>query len=154
MSLKSASIWAGASAFFMLIGAFGPWATVLSVLSVSGTDGDGKIVLIAALVIGAMVALPLNAKGRRWTLIVALLAAVIGAATSIYDMADIQNTISNSQYQGAISVGWGLWIDCIASVSAVIALVLLARGKETGTVVSAPTTPDDTNLTQKQRETG
>jgi hypothetical protein len=152
MSLKSAAIWVGASALLMLIGAFGPWATVFSVLSVSGTDGDGKIVLIAALVIGAMVALRLNAKGRRWTVVVALLAGLIAAATSIYDMANIQNTISNSQYRGVISVGWGLWIDCIASVSAVFALVVLARAKRQGVVVPVATTADDTNLTQKQRE--
>ena len=33
----------------MVLGAFGPWAKVLGVISVSGTDGDGWLVIIAAL---------------------------------------------------------------------------------------------------------
>ena len=126
----------------MFIGAFGPWATVFSVLSVSGTDGDGTIVLIAGLAIGAMLVLHYFAKARLWTLIVAVIAALIGAATSIYDLADIQNAISNSQYRGLISVGWGLWVDAIASVSAVISIVVLARVKDAAQVKpEAPAVP-------------
>jgi hypothetical protein len=107
----------------MVIGAIGPWATAFGVFSVAGTDGDGAIVLIAGLVIGAMVLLRTLRQTRIWTLVVAVLAAVVGAATSIYDMANIQNAISNSQ--GLVSIGWGLWIDCIGSVSAIVALVVM-----------------------------
>jgi hypothetical protein len=100
------------------------------VFSVAGTDGDGVIVLIGGLIVGAMVLLRYLRGAGIWTLVVAVLAAVAGAATSIYDMADIQNAISNSH--GLVSIGWGLWIDCIASVSAIVALVFVWR-------TSAPT---------------
>jgi hypothetical protein len=125
VSTKTAAIWAGISAGMMLIGAIGPWATAFGVFSVAGTDGDGVIVLIAGLVIGAMLFLRYLRRAGTWTLVFAVLAAVVGAATSIYDMADIQNAISNSH--GLVSIGWGLWIDCIASVSAVVAIAVLWR---------------------------
>jgi hypothetical protein len=100
-----------------------------------------EIVLIAAVVIGAVVMLRLYTKARRWILIIALLAGLIGAATSIYDTVNVQNAISNNQLDDVASVGWGLWVDCIASVSAAIALVVFARTKDHG--LSVPTgTPD------------
>jgi hypothetical protein len=125
MSAKTAAIWAGISAGVMVLGAIGPWATAFGVFSVAGTDGDGVIVLIAGFVVGGMVLLRYLKHGRAWTLVVALLAAAIAAATSIYDMANIQSAISDSH--GLVSIGWGLWFDCIASVSAIVALVYLWR---------------------------
>ncbi len=141
MSTKAAAIWAGISAGMMVIGAIGPWATAFGVFSVAGTDGDGVIVLLAGLVVGAMVLLRYLRGGGVWTLAVAALAAVAGAATSIYDMADIQNAISNSH--GLVSIGWGLWIDCIASVSAIVALVFMWRtsAQTAEGVASEPTLP-------------
>jgi hypothetical protein len=109
----------------MVIGAIGPWATAFGVLSVAGTDGDGVLVLFAGLIVGAMVLLRYLRRSRSWTLVVALLAAVAAALTSIVDMANIQNVISNSS--GLVSIGWGLWIDCIASLSAIVALVFMWR---------------------------
>lgn len=112
----------------MFIGAIGPWATAFGVLSVAGVDGDGFFVFLAALIIGAMVLLRYLRRSGIWTLAVAVLSAVIGAATSIYDMADIQSVIGNSP--GFVSIGWGLWIDCLASVSAIGALVFMWRAGE------------------------
>jgi hypothetical protein len=120
----------------MVLGAIGPWATAFGVISVAGTDGDGVIVLLAGLLIGAMVLLRYLRQGRTWTLVVALLAAVAAALTSIVDMADIQSSISNSH--GLVSIGWGLWVDCIASVSAIAALVVMWRtSPETGEGVAS-----------------
>jgi uncharacterized membrane protein len=111
----------------MFIGAIGPWATAFGVLSVAGTDGDGFIVLIAALIIGAMVFLRHVKRFGMWTLAVAMLAAVVAVATSLYDLATIQHTISDSD--GLVSIGWGLWLDCLASISVIGALVFLWRAK-------------------------
>jgi len=120
MTHKAAAIWVGISAALMVVGAIGPWATAFGVLSVAGTDGDGLFALIAGLVIGAMTLLRYYRGLGAWTIVVGLLAASIAAAVSIYDMVNIQSEISNSH--GLVTIGWGLWVDCIASVSAIVAL--------------------------------
>lgn len=111
----------------MFIGATGPWATAFGVFSVAGIDGDGLFVLLAALIVGGMVFLRHVKRVGIWTLVVAMLAAVVATATSIYDMATIQNAIRDSH--GLVSIGWGLWVACLASVSAIGALVFLWRAK-------------------------
>ena len=45
---------AGAVAVLMIIGGFGPWATVLGALSVSGTNGDGWFLIVGGLAAGAL----------------------------------------------------------------------------------------------------
>jgi VWFA-related protein len=129
--INALTIWAGGSAFFMLIGAFGTWATALGVFNVAGTSfGDGVIVLVCALIVGAVLALGHLNRRRRWAVIVAILVAMIAAATAIYDMVNIQSEISSHNLYGLVSVGWGLWIDCLASLSGLLALVLLALCSE------------------------
>ena len=139
MSTKTAAIWAGISAGVMVIGAIGPWATALGVFSVAGTDGDGVIVLIAGLIVAGLVLLRTLRRARIWALVVAVLAAVVGAATSIYDMVNIQDAISNSH--GLVSIGWGLWFDCIGSVSAIAALVVMWRSSARTAEGAAPERP-------------
>jgi drug/metabolite transporter (DMT)-like permease len=119
--------WVLGSALLMAIGAIGPWAKALFV-SVSGLDGDGWFVLIAAVVIVAMTLIHLRrhaGRSRRpwWPFAVALVAGVIAAATAIYDANNVQREISNSDLEGVASVGWGLWLDCVASVSAAVAVI-------------------------------
>jgi hypothetical protein len=128
------AIWAGASAALMVVGALGPWAKAFGFISVSGTDGDGVIVLIAALVVGGAVLLRLRGT-RVWVVVVGVIAALAGAATSIYDLANIKSVVSDSS--GAVTVGWGLWLDSIASVSAVVAILALGFA----TKVVAPQAP-------------
>lgn len=67
----------------------------------------------------------LKRTARNWTLVLGFIAGVVGAAVSIYDMTNIQSAISDSH--GVVSAGWGLWVDCIASVSSAVALVVLWR---------------------------
>jgi len=93
-SLKIAHIlwWGLGSALLMVIGAFGPWAKVLGLVSISGTDdgGDGWIVIVAA--VGGGIALLLwRTQSRRW-LIGAVVAGGAGLATTIYDRIDIERT--------------------------------------------------------------
>lgn len=125
----------------MVIGAIGPWATAFGIISLAGTDGDGVFVLIAGLIVGGMALLRYLKGARVWTLVVALLAAIAGAAISIYDMADIQSAISNSH--GLVSIGWGLWMDVIGSLSAIVALLLWWGSAESreGPSTEAPIAP-------------
>ncbi|MDP9319382.1 MAG: hypothetical protein M3O94_10015 [Actinomycetota bacterium] len=91
------AIWVLASAVLMVIGALGPWARFFGVVSVAGIDGNGGVVvLIAGLVVGGMTLLHLYKTSRRWVLVVAVLAALIGAFTSILNLADIERTVSGN----------------------------------------------------------
>jgi hypothetical protein len=109
--------WIGASALFMLIGAFGPWVKALG-MSVSGTDGsnDGWLVVGVVVVGGALVA---GTRRYRAAGIWALLAGLAGAAVTLYDRHDVQNRIKSAGAfaQSVASVGWGLNLALIASIS-------------------------------------
>jgi hypothetical protein len=57
--------WAVASAALMVIGSFGPWARAF-IVSVSGVDGDGWFVVLAAAVAGGMLYLYVRNAERPW----------------------------------------------------------------------------------------
>jgi hypothetical protein len=129
------AIWAAASAVLMILGALGPWAKAFGVVSVSGTDGDGVLVLIAGLIVGGAVLLHRHGT-RVWAVVIGILAALVGAATSIYDLANIKSVVDDSS--GFVTVGWGLWVDSIASVSAVVALLVFAWAGRSTTASPVP----------------
>lgn len=108
----------------MIVGAVGTWATA-SVLgisaSVNGGDRDGIIVIVCAAIIAAAAVV-----ASRPLAIVALLAAFAATATAIYDVVDIQGTEQ-------VSVGWGLWLALVASVVAVIDVVVLLAASRRST---------------------
>jgi hypothetical protein len=151
LSRLSLSIWwVLGSAALMAVGAIGPWAKALFI-SVSGLDGDGWIVLIGAVVIVAMILVHVRrhaVRSRRpwWPFAVAFLAVVVAAVTAIYDASNIQREISNSEVEGLASVGWGLWLDCVASVSAGVAVVVsfLKRNEGAPAVVALAVADDET----------
>ena len=100
----------------MIIGAVGTWATasVFGVsASVNGGDRDGIIVIICAAIIAAAAVV-----GKRGLTVVGLLAALAATATAIYDVVDIQGT-------DHVSVGWGLWLALVASVIAIVDVLML-----------------------------
>ena len=125
--------WIGASALFMAVGAFGPWLKALA-FSVSGTDGsnDGWIVLAAA-VGGALFAFVGRESefGGLW----AVLAGALATATTIYDRVHISHKIDQggTLVRELASVGWGLNLDLVASISLAVAgsVWLLSRPAET-----------------------
>jgi hypothetical protein len=86
-----------ASIVLMLVGAFGPWAKVLGLVTVNGTDDgkDGWVVVgaaaVAAIVIGSFVRWP-----RRWLLTLPILAGAAGAATAAFDINDIKSLAPSS----------------------------------------------------------
>jgi hypothetical protein len=117
--------WGLASVVVMAIGAFGPWAKILNLVTVNGTDesGDGWIVIGAAIV-GAIALALWRAQGRNW-LALAAVAAAAALATTIYDRVDLERTTTNGVNVGAlIDAGWGIYVAMIGSLSLGIAAVV------------------------------
>jgi hypothetical protein len=110
----------------MAIGALGPWVTVIGI-SVSGTEGDGWIVLVAALLAAGLLIWH-DRNPRLWKLIVAALAALAALGTGIYDWSEIEGVAGEAEelegfFDLSVSVGWGLVLCTFASVSLAAALV-------------------------------
>jgi Protein of unknown function (DUF2510) len=110
--------WSVAAAALMIVGGVGPWATALRVVDVSGTHGDGWIVIGAGLIAIAA----LFTARQKGGAVVALLAALAGVATGAVDLNEIQS-------RGAlVQPGWGIYAVIAGSVTLGIAgLALLAR---------------------------
>jgi hypothetical protein len=108
--------WVLGSGVLMVVGAFGPWATVFG-FSVSGTDGsnDGWLVVAAAAIGGGLYyAMRRRSDAGVWP----LLAGLAGLAVTAYDRQNLQVT---GVFAGVVQVGWGLNLALIASVSMAIA---------------------------------
>jgi hypothetical protein len=91
----------------MVIGAFGPWAKVLGVVSVNGTDAAHHgWFLIAFALLGALllVATRTSRAAGTW----AVLAGLAGAALTIHDHQRLSSAISKGGpiTQAFVSVGW------------------------------------------------
>jgi len=76
----------------------------------------------------------------RWLLVLSVLAGLAGAGTAAYDLVDIGSRFPGSSFGGSglVSVGWGIYVALIGSVSLVVAAVALgfrpsagARARET-----------------------
>lgn len=131
--------WAVLSVGVMVAGGFGPWSRVLNVVTTNGTDGDGWIVIGAGLVALALVALHARFKTNVASLLVALLAALIAAATAIYDWTDLHR-VSNETI-GLIHPGWGIYLASIGSVSlaaSCVALIVTVPAKVDLPVATTP----------------
>jgi len=113
------------TAVLMLVGGLGTWASATvfgATISVNGSDRDGAIVIICAV----MVAMAVVVASRAVT-IIGIVAALAATATSVYDVQDVLSTTG-------VSVGWGLWLSAVASL--VAAILTIARLREHR--VSAP----------------
>jgi hypothetical protein len=97
-----------AAAAAVVIGSFGTWATALGgLLSKSGTEGDGVLTLVLAVV--ALLGLwAFWREPRRWAAVGVLVLGVLIFAIGIYDLVDIENTAD-------VSAGWGLYLVVAAS---------------------------------------
>jgi len=125
----------------VIIGSVLPWGTVNlgGFLSVSGIEGDGKIVIVLA--IGAIVLAIL--KDRTQPLIKNLAMGVVAlgiieTAISIYALFRLGDMSANFGYGGyGISVGIGLYLTSIASIATfVLGLMAFSGGKTDAANVS------------------
>jgi hypothetical protein len=118
--------WGTVSAIALLVGAFAPWAKVLSV-SITGTDGgyDGWIVAVLALM-----ALLCVLGEHRWTtvFIVELLVALFATGVSLFERNDINDAFAQSPLGSFGSIGWGLYL-CIAASFSLVAHAFVASAK-------------------------
>ena len=115
--------WALVSAGLMAIGAFGPWMTALTVISLSGWDVQrGKAeALLAIALLGALAVFVRRrtSSGGTW----ALIAGLAGGALTGYEHHHITSAIAGvaPQYQtlanALVHVGWGLDVALAGSLS-------------------------------------
>ena len=125
-------LWAAASIVLMVVGAFGPWATVLGVFTYSGTDGSAGKTVIGAAAIAALAVGFVARLRRRWLCIVPFLAAAAGVATAAYNLHDISTM--NTSFDGVdlVSTGWGIYVALAGSISLLLASIVLGVQTDSG----------------------
>ena len=107
----------------MVVGGIGTWATATFAgitVSVNGSDRDGVIIIVCAVII----ALGLFVVSRA-TSFLALVAALAATGTAIYDLQDVAGA-------DHVSVGWGLWVATLASLAAIAVTVMQLRATPPG----------------------
>jgi len=145
--------WALVSAGLMAIGAFGPWLTALTVISMSGWDVQhGKAeVLLALALLGALAVFVRRRTSSAGTW--ALIAGLAGAALTGYEHHTITSAISGvaPQYQtlahALLHVGWGLDLAFVGSLSlAAAGLASFFFEEETRSIVAEAATRYEPNV--------
>jgi hypothetical protein len=114
----------GLSAVAVVIGAFMPWVT-LGLLHASGTDGDGVITLILAILAGVLILVTAN-NVRPGLAFVVIIFGVLVTAVAGYDMANIQDKIhsSGNAFVSSASVGSGLYVTLLGGIGLAVGGVL------------------------------
>lgn len=133
--------WALASAGLMVVGAFGPWFRAF-IFTVSGVDGDGQLVVVAAgLAAAALYQYRRAAYTGRRLLIVVLASGLSGVVVVAYDAIHVLGTEASGDdlFGGAdlISPSWGLFVAGASSASLICAsAVLFAMGRASARVTN------------------
>lgn len=98
-----------------------PWATVnAGFISVTkaGTDGDGIITLVLALVVGGLLLAKWKAGLSRAVVIVSLVLGAIVLAIGTYDVIDVASTVEENEFvEVRASVGIGLWLTVLGGIA-------------------------------------
>lgn len=113
-----------AGAALMVIGGFGPWATLLGLASVSGTHGDGWFLIVGGVVAGGLLARQITGGGRWPMIVVALLIGLAGAAIATSDLSDINSLAGDTLLGDAVDPGWGLYASLLGSLGLAVAAAL------------------------------
>ena len=123
----------------LILGAVSPWAEVLGgALSVKGTSGDGKLVLLIAGV--AILAMALK---RMW--VPYLIAGLLAGAIAVYHIVDIQDSIGSDERAFGASVGWGLYVVLVGAALLLVSAYIRrsdSRRSKTTTPSFEPAHPD------------
>jgi hypothetical protein len=115
----------------VVLGSLLPWAEVTAPLvgtvSKAGTEGDGVLTLIGALIFGGFALPGLAGKRSRGLLIAALVVALLVAAVAVVDMIDVTERFADVEDQVAsvdASIGIGLWLVLLGAGVAVVGGVM------------------------------
>lgn len=118
-------VWFGvAGCAVALAGSFMPWVTINSVfgsIGVNGTEGDGKITAVLAIVAGLAAILGLN-KASRSNVRLAGVVALIGVILSVYELQHVSSRTGGVTGAVRTSVGSGIWLMAAGFVIAVVCL--------------------------------
>ena len=134
--------WVGGSLVIMVVGAFGPWATIADLATIHGTDGgrDGWVVVGAAAV-AALAVLGYLRFRRGWLIVLSLLAGLLGVVTTVYDISDMTSASDSLLFEDIpVDLRWGIYVALVGSVSLALASMgMLVEGRRRGSVrVEAP----------------
>jgi hypothetical protein len=104
------------AAVAIVIGSLGTWVTALGgIVTANGTEGDGSITLIFALVALAGLGAYWN-KPRRWTAVGVLVLGILAFGIGIYDLVNIETAVdTDAAAVGGVSAGWGLYLVVLGS---------------------------------------
>ncbi len=136
LTAQPSTFWAAALAcVLMIVGGLGTWATALGFVSISGTHGDGWIV-VGAGALGLASLWGYAMDGRALTLLAAVAFGVVGGGTSGYDLHKIVGVgatdLFGKQFQ-LVHAGWGIYMALGASVVLIfLALSTLTLGPADG----------------------
>lgn len=121
--ISHAEIFGGICALFVLIGAFLPWASVISIfgsMSISGIDRDGMITFILSiLAFGAIYFGVMKQKKGASSISIILLGLLI-ALTAVVDGIGVGDISSESEYL-YMQIGIGLYLTGIGGVGLIFA---------------------------------
>jgi hypothetical protein len=122
----------------MVIGAFGPWATVLGgLVSRSGVDGgDGWFLVGGAAIAIALLLTGASRKKMIWAVVVGVICTIV----AIVDLSDAKKIVDGAE--GLVDVGWGLYLSLIASIAFSVQALRLARNPALATTPGGAAPPD------------
>jgi hypothetical protein len=126
---QPASFWSASLASLgMIVGGIGPWATAFGFLSLSGTSMQGWRAVMVGVVGLAMLGL-YQLRGARLPLIVAGVAAALGAMQAIASLGEISSggavTVLGQQYR-YVDPAWGLYLVLAGAIALVCSVSVLA----------------------------
>jgi hypothetical protein len=108
----------------LLIGAVGPWASMLGVINV-GPTANGET---AAVVFGGAAILAVSAFTLRATRAISISVGLLALAESIYTLVKIADIKSSAgEFGGLIQPGWGVYLTVIAGLYLVVSTFVVKR---------------------------
>lgn len=94
------------AAVLAIIGALGPWVTFFGI-SAAGTEGDGTLVIVLAVIAGGAAAFGLSQPARKKAIQITY--AVCGALVVLIVLVNIGDVTD-------VGAGWGFWLDLVAGI--------------------------------------
>jgi Protein of unknown function (DUF2510)/SnoaL-like domain len=134
LTSQSSLVWVSALACVLMgVGGVGAWATALGIVPVSGTRGDGWLLVVAG-VAGLCALWTYAMRPRVWPLLAAILIGGTGAAVSGVDLHKIASVGATSLFGQEVHLvrpAWGIYLAIGASVAfALLSLVTAVLGPQ------------------------